>query len=597
VTRYFQQREPNINGNARIREPQLEAFNELKRFAQAQTGEREVGIILPVGCGKSGAITLTPFAFRSARTLVIAPGLHITTQLAKDFDPSNAGMFYQKCLVITDPPFPEPVEIRGTDSNRSDLEEADVVITNVQQLQGQNNRWLNSLPADFFDLILCDEGHHSVAATWEAVKAKFPGATIVNFSATPLRADGQIMGGRVIYSYPIFKAIEAGYVKRLKAIQLNPQTLKYVRRENGQEVEVGLDEVIRLGEDDADFRRSIVTSQETLRTIVDASLRELDRLREASGEARLKIIASALNFEHCRQVVEAYAARGRRADFVHSRQDGPANQRVMRRIENHELDVIVQVRKLGEGFDHPHLAVAAVLSIFSNLSPFVQFVGRIMRVIKQNAPGDVLNHGTVIFHAGANIARQWKDFRQFSQADQSYFDQLLPLEGLEQGAGAEREYEPAPHGDLPDVTEQTEVRMEELQLLSDEAAAAIALLKEQGLIPGEFDPGTQALKPVPVTKVAARQAARQALNTRVHNETGRLLSRHKLSAEGRQLDRKFIGKTNFQVIAAELHLRANALVGKGPGERSDLSQAELDTINAGFADVVSAVEAEVINGH
>ena len=48
--------------------------------------------------------------------------------------------------------------------------------------------------------------------------------------------------------------------------------------------------------------------------------------------------------------------------------------------------MIVQVRKLGEGFDHRFLAVAAVFSIFSNLSPFVQFVGRIMRVINRMRP-------------------------------------------------------------------------------------------------------------------------------------------------------------------------------------------------------------------
>jgi superfamily II DNA or RNA helicase len=52
------------------------------------------------------------------------------------------------------------------------------------------------------------------------------------------------------------------------------------------------------------------------------------------------------------------------------------------RLENHLLDVIVQVRKLGEGFDHPLLAVAAVFGIFSKLSPVVQFVGLIMRGIQ-----------------------------------------------------------------------------------------------------------------------------------------------------------------------------------------------------------------------
>ena len=191
----------------------------------------------------------------------------------------------------------------------------------------------------------------------------------MNFSATPTRADGQLMSGRILYSYPVARAIQEGYVKRLKAVVLNPRTLRYVRREDGQEIEVSLDEVRRLGEDDADFRRSIVTSTETLNTIVNASIRELDKLRSTTGDNRLKIIASALNFEHCRQIVEAYRARGRRADYVHSREDGAANARVMQKLNNHELDVIVQVRKLGEGFDHKFLAVAAVFSVFRTCRP------------------------------------------------------------------------------------------------------------------------------------------------------------------------------------------------------------------------------------
>jgi superfamily II DNA or RNA helicase len=195
------------------------------------------------------------------------------------------------------------------------------------------------------------------------------------------------MAGRIIYSYPVFRAIDEGYVKRLKAVVLNPRSLRYVRREDGQEIEVPLEEVRRLGEEEADFRRSIVTSEETLNTIVDASIHQLEKLRDAADDKRLKIIASALNYEHCRQIVEAYRARGRRADYVHSREDSVANEQVLERLENHELDVIVQVRKLGEGLDHPHLAVAAVFSIFANLAPFVQFVGRIMHVIDRG-PGE-----------------------------------------------------------------------------------------------------------------------------------------------------------------------------------------------------------------
>jgi hypothetical protein len=55
-----------------------------------------------------------------------------------------------------------------------------------------------------------------------------------------------------------------------------------------------------------------------------------------------------------RQIVEAYTACEQRA-YVHSREDGAANSCVMQTPDNHDLDVIVQVRKFGEGFDHPFL--------------------------------------------------------------------------------------------------------------------------------------------------------------------------------------------------------------------------------------------------
>ena len=595
----FQNRQPNIGSNRLVRTPQREAYQALVDYASnPEKTVREIGIVLPVGCGKSGTITVTPFAFRSRRTLVVAPGVPIAGQLAADFNPSNSSMFYQKCQVLAGAPYPEPVEIRGTTANRADLDEAHVVITNIQQLQGESNRWLQTLPTDYFDLILFDEGHHSVAESWESLRMRFPDARIVNFSATPLRADGQIMSGDVIYSYPIIRAIQEGYVKRLKAVQLNPRTLRYVRRESTEEIEVTLDEVRRLGEEEADFRRSIVTSTETLNTIIDASIRELERLRTETGDTRLKIIASALNYAHCRQIVEAYTARSRRADYVHTRENSAANQRVMQRLENHQLDVIVQVRKLGEGFDHPFLAVAAVFSIFSNLSPFVQFVGRIMRVIEQNAPGHVKNQGVVVFHAGANIAQRWSDFQQYSEADQEYFDQLLPLEGFDPtDPQNEREIIPTPRqNDQVEVRAQSGIQLEEIQLLKEDEAAAIRLLQERGIIAADFDPTIQELQPVPTTKIAKRQAARGSLDTRVRTEAGRILSQRGINPEGKNLDRQHLGRTNLIVLKSAIDRQVNTLVDHTSKQRHEFSQAELDRIDAEFANIVAAAVNEVFDG-
>lgn len=602
MTRVFQTRDLQINGNAGVRAPQREAYDALSTFAKTASEEREVGIILPVGCGKSGCIAMTPFAFNSKRALVVAPGLQIADQLHKDFDPTNPEMFYLKSKTLVDAPFPEPVEIRGTTTNVTDLEEADVVVTNIQQLQGNANRWLQDLPGDFFDLILFDEGHHNVAASWELLKAKFPAAKIVNFSATPLRADGQLMAGRVIYSYPVFRAIQEGYIKRLKAVVLNPSTLRYVRQEDGVETEVTLAEVRRLGEEEAGFRRSIVTSQETLTTIVDASIRELQKLREKTGDKRLKIIASALNFEHCRQITEAYKARGMKADYVHSLEDSAANKRVMAKLENHELDVVVQVRKLGEGFDHRYLAVAAVFSVFSNLSPFVQFVGRIMRVIEQNAPGHPLNNGVVVFHAGANIARRWEDFQSYSEADREYFDQLLPLENLDFTSADEIEIQPDPSGarvqDTLEIRGQDGVQTEEIPLIQDDpdALAALKILQEKGYTVDQVQTAYQELTPIPVTKVRKRQAMRGSLDMRAKTEAARILAERHVNPGGKELDTKRLNRTNLIVLKSAIDRQINAVAGAKEGQRHEFTREQMEKVDKTFPTIIERAIKEVFHG-
>ena len=592
---YFSSTEPHVADNQRLRTPQREAYTELSAFAASGTG-REASVILPVGCGKSGCIALAPFAFKAHRALVVAPNVKIAQQLHQDFNPSFTDMFYKKCGVITDQGFPESAEIRGRTSNQSDLDIADVIVTNIQQLHTRERSALTELPNDYFDLILFDEAHHNVADSWTTLTDAFPDARIVNFTATPRRADGKVMSGEVVYSYPVASAIHEGYVKRLKAVALNPSTLTYVRREGDKEVSVDLDEVRRMGESDANFRRSIVTSRETLATIADASIHQLRALRERADDNRIKIIASALNHRHCAEVVEAYSARGLRAAYVHSKEDSTRNKRVLDDLENHDLDVIVQVRQLGEGFDHPYLGVAAVFSLFANLSPFVQFVGRIMRVIKQNAPGDPLNQGVVVFHSGANIIGRWEDFQEFSEADQEYFKELMPLE--EQfGFQPSLEIEGKPVKTQPtpneiDVRTQTDVRQEELPLLHDdpEVEKAMKLLFEKGvdqdMIASQFDQ----LERIQAPAQERRRAKRKKLDESIKIETADLLRRHNVNGEGHHLDKQYLGRTNFQVVKATIDKRVDAIVDRQVGQRHSFSLAELENAEDNLQDIVAEVE-------
>lgn len=587
----FQLLQPNVEENGSLREPQIEAFRAVRDHDFV--AQREIGVVLPVGCGKSGLLALAPFAVGSKRTLLVAPNLNIADQLLKDLTPSDPKYFYLKRNVILTPPYPEPAEIRGASSNVGDLQDADIVITNIQQLQRESNKWLTQLPAGFFDLVEFDEAHHNVAESWETLRKKFPNAKIINVSATPTRADGQLMSGDIIYSYPISRAVSKGYVKRVNGYRLNPQTLRYVRQEGDVEIEISLDEVRRLGEEEAGFRRSIVSSPESLSTIAEASIRKLEQLRARSSNNRLKIIASALNMEHCKQVVAKYRELGMRADFVHSNL-GKANETVFRKLENDELDVIVQVRKLGEGFDHPYLAVAAVFSIFSNLGPFMQFVGRIMRVIPDVDPFDSINEGVVVFHVGANITGVWNDFQQFADADQAFFANLIDEDLVESLEPPTRESDGSSRGGdlpLPVVTAQEGLLVENISLLEvdPKVAAAIRTLQDAGINP---DQAAELLRITP-TKQSTRRANRTQLDEQVKVQVGKVLASRGLNNAGKDLDKARLGKDNFQVIKSAIDREVNAAAPSGAKKRADFTADDLTHLMTHLPKLVEQAEGKL----
>lgn len=585
----------HIADNDALRVPQREGWEHIRAHFQKPDPADEVGIVLPVGCGKSGLIAITPYAIQARRVLVIAPGTRIRGQLGDDLRANSPTNFYERCSVLSaNDVFPETVVVESGRINMDDLRHCEVAVANIQQIAGEENRWLDDLEPDFFDLILVDEAHHNTATSWQQVKRRFPAARIVNFSATPMRADGALMEGEIIYSFPVLRAIEAGYVKRLRAKMLSPTELRYIDRSSGDERVIGPDEVRALGETDPQFRRGIVMSEETLGSIVDQSISELRRLRDDTGEQKLKIIASALNYDHCIQITEAFRARGLRADYVHSR-EAQANDQVFQRLENHELDVIVQARMLGEGFDHKYLAVAMVGSIYANLSPFVQFVGRIMRVIEQNMPGHPLNQGVVVFHVGANVAKRWNDFRSFSEADQGFFADLLPEaeEVKFSGDTAEREFGGGGGLDPVEVLEERGVRASDLDPIGDpHAAELLAQLAEMGVTPNQ---AAQELRRLRMTRQDRREARRAALNERIQNECGGILGRLGISPGGKTLDPRR-RERNFAWLVGQLHRRINETVGGQSADRQNFTLDQLNAAHETLPIVVLQIEEELQNG-
>lgn len=423
---FFEAASPHIVGNPHLREPQKEAHEAtLVHFA---TNSTPAIIQLPVGCGKTGVAAILPFGLSHKRTLVIAPNTTIREGLYADLNISNASCFWKKAGVLdsfTAGPYTALVD--GPKANMDDCVNSHIVVANIQQLASSADRWLSQFPSDFFDLVVIDEGHHVAAESWQKVVRAFPSARFVSLTATPFRADNKDLLGELVYRYPFARAMLNGYIKHIVSASAHPAEITFTAR--GETDTYTLDQILDLKEE-AWFRRGVALSDECNRHIAEKAVEKLQSLRAATGFPH-QIAASAMSIDHADQVRAIFQEMGLQAETIHSNLADDRKAAVLAKLRNNQIDVIVQVAMLGEGFDHPPLSVAAIFRPYRSLSPYIQFVGRVMRTIDLNDPNSPNNQGFVVSHVGLNNEEQWDEFRDLDAQDQQI------VRGWARGEGAD----------------------------------------------------------------------------------------------------------------------------------------------------------------
>lgn len=534
IARFFNSAKPYIQDNPNLREPQVEGWF---RTRQHFRNSSEHAILqIPMGCGKTGLMALLPFETAQGRVLVIAPNLEIRRGIFTAFDVSGRECFLTSTRVLTDVSHgPFTAVLDGLDANIHDCENSHIVVTNIQQLASRADRWLPAFADDFFDLILVDEGHHNVARSWERVFERFPNAKVVSLTATPFRGDGRKIVGKRVYAYPFRTAMVRGYIKQITAVNVAPEEIFFTYR--GDARRHTLEEVLQL-RDEEWFSRGVALAPECNRSIVDASIQWLQHLRETGTFHQL--IAVACSVDHARQVRSLYAERGLQAREIHSNMPVEEIEDVLQDLRRGRIDCIVQVRMLGEGFDYPNLSVAAIFQPFRSLSPYIQFIGRVMRVIHQNNPQHPDNRGVAVSHVGLNIDRHWDDFRRIDQEDQELIQGWLEAGDKRPPAGT-----PGRRRRLtPDMVVQSEIisHFIEQEYLDPMDDAVIDDLVEEfrrrGLDPEALGLPRENLRQrflqartrenmepreIPVTPQRRRQEARRRLNERSKALASRIL--------------------------------------------------------------------------
>lgn len=421
VESFFLNLDFDIADNGLLREPQRDAYIRAAEFFSA--GKNKAILQIPVGCGKTGIAALLPLGMSQGRVLVIAPNLTIKNGLFEAMDVTNRQKcFWRKAGVLgPDQMVAGPFACTLDSGNISVATKSHIVISNIQQLSTNVEKWLKQFPDNFFDMIIIDEAHHSAADSWQKVIDRFPDAKIIHMTATPFRSDRQEIDGELVFRYPFRSATLRGYIKRLKASYVAPSEIELgFSDERGRTY--SLDEVLKLKEEEW-FSRGVALAHPCNQHIVDSSLEKLEELRQSG--TRHQLIAVACSINHAREIRSLYQERGFSADVIHSKQSDDEQKAILAALRNGTLDCIIQVQMLGEGFDHPKLSVAAIFRPFRSLAPYIQFVGRIMRVVVQNDSSHPDNVGHIVTHLGMNLDERLKEFKQFENDDQAFWDKVI----------------------------------------------------------------------------------------------------------------------------------------------------------------------------
>jgi DNA repair protein RadD len=581
----FQAANANIEANDLLREPQRDSHRAVREhFAK---NEAPAILQIPVGCGKTGIMATLPFGIAEGRVLVITPNLTIRKGVATALDIASRECFWAKTRVLDDfQSGPYFAVLDSQDANIHDCTESHFVVTNIQQLASSADRWLPQFPPNFFDLILVDEGHHAAAASWQKVFRRFPDAKVVSLTATPFRSDEQPLEGEVIYRYPFARAMMNGFIKQIRSRSVAPSELSFTFGDDTQRHT--LDEVLELREEQW-FRRGVALSPECNRHIAEASIQRCNSLRAQTGIPH-QVIAAACSVDHARQIRAIYEECGYRAAEIHSDMSEDEREEVLDRLQINQLDCIVQVQMLGEGFDHPRLSVAAVFRPFRSLAPYIQFLGRVMRVVVQNEPDHPDNVGYVVSHVGLNNEERWDEFRELDLEDQRLIHDWLatdPSEDEPEGeSGEPRRFDAINLVDSELVShfvdraflDPDDDRVLD-ELLAKQVAPGVALkdlvdkekLREQ--LREQLAAHQEQPAPIPVTPQRRRQTARGRLNERTGSVVARVLKDLGLSRAGRDLAKTFGGPPapNVQRVTVLLNQEINKFVGVGSKSRKKLS--------------------------
>jgi len=249
-------------------------------------------------------------------------------------------------------------------------------------------RTLRDRPA--FDMVVVDESHHAAADTYvrviDAVKEDNPNAEIVGFTATPNRGDGKGLRGvfsNCAHQIEITTLIREGFL-------VSPRT--YVI-DCGVQDQLG--KVQRKGNDfDMEEVERIMNSRAINRKVVE-------EWQSHADDRKTVVFCSTIN--HAKDLLEEFIEQGINADIVTGDTPKPERAQILHDLAHGDVQVVVNVAVLTEGFDAPPVSCVVLTRPCSQKGTMVQMIGRGLRTVNPEEFPDVIKTDCVVLDFGTSV--------------------------------------------------------------------------------------------------------------------------------------------------------------------------------------------------
>jgi superfamily II DNA or RNA helicase len=239
------------------------------------------------------------------------------------------------------------------------------------------------------DLIIEDEAHHCISASWLKIRAANPQARILGFTATPERLDGKGLGSvfdDMILGPQVAWLIENGHLCKPRYF--------------APPVVADLSKIHMRG---GDFAKDELAAVMDSKMIIGDAVDHYRRIIPSEPS-----IAFCVSLDHARHTSEQFQSAGFRSACIDGTLKPEVRKRMIGDLGSGGLDVLTSCDLIGEGVDVPVVVGAILLRPTASLALHLQQLGRPLRTSPGKQFAVILDHvGNCGRHGYAETEREW----------------------------------------------------------------------------------------------------------------------------------------------------------------------------------------------